>query len=30
MHDGARRTQWAAANKYVGALKIRDEIVAIG
>jgi hypothetical protein len=29
MHDAARRTQWAAANKYVVASKISDEIVAI-
>jgi len=30
MHDAARRTQWAAADKYVGPSKIPDEIVAIG
>jgi len=29
MHDGARRTQWAAANKYVGVSGISDEIVTI-
>jgi hypothetical protein len=29
MHDGARRTQWAAANKYVGESRINDEIVTI-